>query len=67
MGRPIKKHWFGTSENNDKIVVNGAKWKDGTTSTDAYIVKQTGDTAYLVSNSTKQEILFLKNAESVSD
>ena len=65
MGRPIQKKWFGTpvTPGSNHIKVNGVKWADGTTSTDAYIVKQTGDRAYLVSNgTTKSEIVFLVNA-----
>lgn len=66
MGRPIQKKWFGPAASGVKIIVNGAKWADGTTATNAYIVKQTGDTAYMVSNgTTKTEILFLANATAV--
>lgn len=66
MGRPIQKKWFGANLlGGNQIVVSGVKWADGTTSTNAYIVKQTGDTAYLLTNGTKTEIAFLANAMSV--
>jgi hypothetical protein len=66
MGRPIQKRWFGpAATGGNQIVVNGVKWADGTTATGAYIVKQTGDTAYIVSNGVKSEIVFLANATSV--
>lgn len=65
MGRPIKKSWFGTGPG--KIVVNGVKWADGTTATDAYIVKQTGDRKYIVSNGTKTEPVFLVKALDVAE
>jgi hypothetical protein len=66
MGRPIQKKWFGTSATaGPQIIVNGVKWKDGTTATSAYIVKQTGSNAYIVSNgSTKTERVFMVNAAS---
>jgi hypothetical protein len=69
MGRPIKRKWFGTptTPGSNHINVNGVKWADGTTDVDSYIVKQTGDTAYVVSNGTKSEILFLANASNVAD
>lgn len=65
MGRPINRKWFGSpvTPGSGHIKVNGVKWTDGTTSSNAYIVKQTGDRAYLVSNgTTKSEIVFLVNA-----
>ena len=66
MGKPIKKKWFGPATlSGNQIVVNGVKWSDGSTDTDAYIVKQTGSTAYIVSNGTKSEIVFMVNATSV--
>lgn len=66
MGRPIQKKWFGPSTAaGAQIVVNGVKFADGSTATDAYIVKQTGDRAYVVSNGTKEEIAFMVNATSV--
>lgn len=66
MGRPIQKKWFGPATTAGKqIVVNGVKWADGTTATGAYIVKQTGSNAYVVSNGSKAEIVFMVNATSV--
>jgi hypothetical protein len=63
MGRPIKKSWFGAAVTaGAQIVVDGVKWADGTTSTGAYIVKQTGSHAYVVSNGTKTETVFMVNA-----
>ncbi len=44
--------------------MNGVKWKDGTTSSDAYIVKQTGSAAYVISDGSKTEIAFMVNAAS---
>lgn len=67
MGRPIQRKWFGPAGSpNDKIIVNGVKWADGTTSTGCYIIKQTGSTAYVVSNGTISETVFMVNATSVS-
>lgn len=66
MGRPIQKKWFGPAMlGGNQIVVDGVKWEDGTTATGAYIVKQTGDRAYIVSNGTKSEPVFMVNATSV--
>lgn len=66
MGRPIKKVWFGPAVlGGNQIVVDGVKWADGTTATGAYIVKQTGDRAYIVSNGTKTEPVFMVNATAV--
>jgi len=63
MGRPIQKKWFGPSAAaGNQIVVNGVRWADNTTATNAYIVKQTGFNAYVVSNGTKSEIVFMVNA-----
>jgi len=68
MGRPIQKKWFGpTGTTGYQIVISGVKWADGTTATGAYIVKQTGDRAYIVSNGTKEEPVFLVNALSVGE
>lgn len=65
MGKPIQKKWFGPSSlTGSQIVVNGVKWADGTTATSAYIVKQTGSSAYVVSNGVKTEIVFMVNASS---
>ncbi len=67
MGRPIQKKWFGPSSNpGSQIVVNGVRWADNTTATSAYIVKQTGSSAYVVSNGIKSEIVFMVNAASVA-
>jgi len=67
MGRPIQKKWFGPSAGaGNQIVVNGVRWADNTTSTNAYIVKQTGSAAYIVSNGTKNEIVFMVNATAVA-
>ncbi len=66
MGRPIQKTWFGTG-NDMKIVVTGVKFADGTTASNAYIVKQTGSTAYIVQDSAlahAAEIVFMVNATS---
>lgn len=66
MGRPIQKKWFGpAATGGNQIVVNGVRWADNTTSTNAYIVKQTGSAAYVVSNGTKSEIVFMVNANAV--
>jgi hypothetical protein len=68
MGRPIQKKWFGPAVlGGNQIVVNGVRWKDGTTATGAYIVKQTGSAAYIVSNGTKAEIVFMVNADNTGD
>ncbi len=67
MGRPIQKKWFGPATTaGSQIVVNGVRWADNTTATSAYIVKQTGSAAYIVSNGSKSEIVFMVNANSVS-
>ena len=67
MGKPIQKKNFGPAAGTGlQIVVNGAKWADGTTATGAYIVKQRGSNAYVVSNgTTKTETLFMVNATTV--
>ena len=66
MGRPIQKKWFGPAVlGGNQIVVDGVKWKDGTTATNAYIVSQTGSAAYMVSDGTKSEIAFMVNATAV--
>lgn len=68
MGRPIQKKWFGLPTlAGAQIVVNGVKFKDGTTSTSAYILKQTGSNAYVVQDVAKShapEIVFMVNASS---
>lgn len=66
IGRPIRKKWFGPSATaGGQIIVNGVRWADNTTATNAYIVKQTGSTAYVVSNGTKFETVFMVNANAV--
>jgi len=66
MGRPIQKKWFGPSASaGNQIVVDGVMFADGTTATNAYIVKQTGSAAYIVSDGTLSEIVFMVNADSV--
>lgn len=69
MGRPIQKKWFGTPDTDGlQIVVTGAKFSDGVTATDAYILSQTGSAAYMVQDVAKThapEILFMVNANSV--
>ena len=66
MGRPIQKKWFGpTGTTGNQIVVDGVKWADGTTASPAYIVKQIGDRAYIVSNGSKSEPVFMVNANSL--
>lgn len=70
MGRPIQKKWFGTpvTAGSNHIKVNGVKFADGTTSTSAYIVKQTGSTAYVVQDvalAHAPEIVFMVNATAV--
>jgi len=67
MGRPIQKKWFGPlGTTGNQIRVNGVRWADNTTSTNAYIVKQTGFNAYIVSNGTKSEIVFMVNAAALA-
>lgn len=69
MGRPIQKKWFGlTATAGKQIRVNGVKFADGTTATNAYIIKQTGSNAYVVQDTAKShapEIVFMVNATSV--
>jgi hypothetical protein len=68
MGRPIQKKWFGpVTTPGSQIVVSGVKWADGTTATSDYIVKQTGSNAYIVSNGTKSETVFMVNASDVAN
>jgi hypothetical protein len=64
MGKPIKKKWFGPPiASGNQIIVDAVRFADGTLVGPAYIVKQTGDRAYIVSDGTKSEIAFLANAE----
>ena len=69
MGRPIQKKWFGlTATAGKQIRVNGVKFADGTTATNAYIIKQTGSNAYVVQDTAQThapEIVFMVNATSV--
>ncbi len=71
MGRPIQKKWFGPASGSGRqIVVTGVKFADGTTASNAYIVKQTGSTAYIVRDAADAhdaEIVFMVNATSTSD
>ena len=71
MGKPITKSWFGTpvTTGSGHIKVNGVKFADGTTATNAYIVKQTGSNAYIVQDtalSHAPEIVYMVNAASLS-
>lgn len=71
MGRPIQKKWFGSpvGAGTEHITVNGVRFADGTTATNAYIVKQTGSAAYIVQDVAKThaaEIVFMVNANAVS-
>ena len=69
MGKSIKKSWFGlASTGGNQIVVDGVKFADGSTATDAYIVKQTGSDAYIVQDTAMThdaEIVFMVNATAV--
>ena len=71
MGRPIQKKWFGLASGaGNQIVVNGVKFADGTTATNAYIVKQTGSNAYVVQDTAMThapEIVFMVKAAAVGD
>ncbi len=70
MGKPIQKKWFGLPTlPGAQIVVNGVKFADGTTATNAYIVKQTGSAAYVVQDTAQThapEIVFMVNANATS-
>lgn len=70
MGKPIRKSWFGlASKAGNQIVVNGVKFADGTTATNAYIVKQTGSNAYIVQDTAQlhaPEIVFMVNATALA-
>jgi hypothetical protein len=64
MGRPIQKKWFGpAADAGNQIVVDGVMFADGSTASGAYIVKQTGSAAYVVSNGVKTETVFMVNAD----
>lgn len=67
MGRPIQSTWFGlpVGGNNGHITVTGVKFADGTTASDAYIVKQVGSTSYVVQDAAQThaaETVFMVNA-----
>jgi hypothetical protein len=67
MGRPIQKKWFGmpVTAGSGHIKVNGVKFADGTTASNAYIIKQTGSNAYVVQDAAlahAPEIVFMVNA-----
>jgi len=68
MGKPIQKKWFGLeSSPGSQIVVDGVKFANGTTASDAYIVRQVGSTAYIVQDTAltlDAEIVFMVNATS---
>ncbi len=70
MGKPIQKRYFGlTSQAGNQIRVNGVKFADGATATNAYIVKQTGSAAYIVQDTGMThapEIVFMVNANALS-
>ena len=71
MGKPIQKKWFGlpVGSGTAHITVNGVKFADGTTATNAYIVKQTGSNAYIVQDAASAhaaEIVFMVNATSTA-
>lgn len=70
MGRPINGKWFGIGTgNSQQIIVNGVMFSDGTVFTNAYIIKQTGSSAYLVQDTGMThapEIVFMVNAASTS-
>jgi len=71
MGKPIQKKWFGepVGPGSNHIRVNGVKFADGVSYSDAFIVKQTGSSAYMVQDSAQihaPEIVFMVNASSIS-
>ncbi len=66
MGISIQKKWFDLPV---KILVNGVRFKDGTTSTEAYILSQKGSASYLVQDvgqTHNPEIVFMVNATDIS-
>lgn len=70
MGKPIQKKWFGepVGPGSNHIRVNGVKFADGVSYSDAFIVKQTGSSAYIVQDSAQlhaPEIVFMVNASSI--
>ena len=71
MGKSIKSSWFGlpVGSGSGHITVSGVRFADGTTATDAYIVKQTGSAAYIVQDQAMihaPEIVFMVNAAALS-
>src|ERR1035437_8993745 len=71
MGRPIQKKYFGlpVGTGTNHITVTGVRFADNTTATNAYIVKQTGSSAYIVQDAAQThapEIVFMVNAMSLS-
>ena len=70
MGKPIQKKWFGVPTGaGTQIVVDGVRFADGTVATSAYIVKQTGSTAYVVQDvamTHEAEIVFMVNASTTA-
>lgn len=66
MGRPIQKKWFGLGESKIRLV--GVCFADGTTASNAVILRQTGTRSYLVSDDTGTragEIVTLADVTSV--
>ena len=71
MGKAIQSKWFGrpVGAGSGNITVDGVMFSDGSKYTSAYIIKQTGSSAYLVQDSARlhaAEIVFLANATSVN-
>ena len=69
MGKSIQQKWMGEATVAGKqIVVDGVKFADGSSASGAYIIKQTGSTAYVVQDAGKThepEIVFMVNASSI--
>lgn len=71
MGKPIQKKWFGLplGSGSGHITVTGIRFADNTTTTNGYILKQTGSNAYVVQDaalSHASEIVFMVNAASTA-
>lgn len=66
MGKAIQKKFMGlASTAGNQIVVNGVRFADNSTAASAYIIKQTGSTAYIVQDTAMAhapEIVFMVNA-----
>ena len=67
VGKPIQKKHFGlpVTSGSNHIKVDKDKFADGTVVSNAYIVKQTGSTAYMVQDALlarSPEIVFMVNA-----